>query len=317
MRARLAGSEELDPDVAVAVEAARVTDVGVVVRDGDRVVELRPTHALELDHERLAGLDDLRHRHEAALHVVRDLRLTFPACQTCTTCQPPRPSGTVIGLCSEPSAPAVPPPSGTSTKLQHVPVQLTRLPTTVDQDSVTGAFGVPPVAVSWTRERIAPLVELSCTREPAACREVRPGQGRARVDRRAHDCRPLDPNGRDAGVLRHRELAPMTVSPGNRRLFHVQVWNGVTRARVLDPVRSDVSRGTELERHDTARRVRRQRAREAVVVEHRADALVRRRAHADDLDRDRRPDWPARRADGHLSLEQEAALATCTPSTTA
>ena len=166
MRARLAGSEELDPDVAVAVEAARVTDVGVVVRDGDRVVELRPTHALELDHERLAGLDDLRHRHEAALHVVRDLRLTLPACDTCTTCQPPRPSGTVICLCSEPSAPAVPPPSGTSTKLQHVPVQLTRLPTTVDQDSVTGAFGVSPVAVSWTRERIAPLVELSCTREP-------------------------------------------------------------------------------------------------------------------------------------------------------
>ena len=73
----------------------------------------------------------------------------------------------MIGVCNEPSAAAVPPPSGTSTKLQHVPVQLTRLPTTVDQDSVTGAFGIKPLAVSWTRERIAPLVELNCTREPA------------------------------------------------------------------------------------------------------------------------------------------------------
>ena len=47
-------------DVAVAVEAAGVADVAVVVGDGDRVVELRPADALEVDVERLARLDDLR-----------------------------------------------------------------------------------------------------------------------------------------------------------------------------------------------------------------------------------------------------------------
>ena len=66
-------------------------------------------------------------------------------------------------ICDEsvPSAAAVALPRGTGTKLQHVPVQLTRLPTTVDQMRSTGAFGVSPVAVTFVFARIWPLDEAS------------------------------------------------------------------------------------------------------------------------------------------------------------
>src|SRR4051794_29797874 len=63
---------------------------------------------------------------------------------------------------SDPSAPAVAVPSGSETKFQHVPVQLTRLPTTVDHDRSTRSFGVNPAAVTSTFVRIWPDVELSC-----------------------------------------------------------------------------------------------------------------------------------------------------------
>ena len=78
---------------------------------------------------------------------------TFPFCMSWTTCQPPSPSGTVIVASSASrSAVAVAVPSGTETKLQHVPVQLTRFPTTVDHSSSTGAFGTSPDAVRSTLE---------------------------------------------------------------------------------------------------------------------------------------------------------------------
>jgi len=68
-------------------------------------------------------------------------------------------AGTVIGVDSEPSAFAVVLPSGTEMKLQHVPVQLTRLPTTVAHSRSTGAFGVSPPAVSVVFEFTIPVVE--------------------------------------------------------------------------------------------------------------------------------------------------------------
>src|SRR3954453_21178882 len=81
---------------------------------------------------------------------------------TWTTCQPPRPSGTEIVLDTEPPASAFGVPSGTETNVQHVPVQLTRLPTTVDHSRSTGALGVSPDAGSDTAELTAPEVDESC-----------------------------------------------------------------------------------------------------------------------------------------------------------
>src|SRR5512141_25865 len=46
-------------------------------------------------------------------------------------------------------------------KAQQVPVQLTRLPTTVAHCRATGAFGVSPAAETSTFVRIWPLVTLS------------------------------------------------------------------------------------------------------------------------------------------------------------
>ena len=65
----------------------------------------------------------------------------WPFWMSWTTCQPPRPSGTLILLVREPSAAVVGVPSGTETNAQHVPVQLTRLPTTVAHSRSTGVFG--------------------------------------------------------------------------------------------------------------------------------------------------------------------------------
>src|SRR6266498_2789773 len=75
------------------------------------------------------------------------------------TCQPPSPSGISTVLFSEPSAAAVPLASGTETKLQQVPLQLTRLPTTVDHTRLTGRLGVSPAAETSTFERTGPEVE--------------------------------------------------------------------------------------------------------------------------------------------------------------
>ena len=47
------------------------------------------------------------------------------------------------------------------TKFQHVPVQLTRFPTTLVHCSAAGTFGVRPAAVTFTLERIGPVVESS------------------------------------------------------------------------------------------------------------------------------------------------------------
>src|SRR5690349_10787925 len=66
---------------------------------------------------------------------------------------------------SEPSAAAVAVPSGTFSVVQHVPVQLTRFPTTDAHWRSTGAFGVRPFAVRPTFVRMSPAVVLS---EPVA-----------------------------------------------------------------------------------------------------------------------------------------------------
>src|SRR5512132_282592 len=87
--------------------------------------------------------------------------LTLSPSSTWTTCQPPRPSGTAMWLAIVPSARAVALPSGTDTKVQQVPLQFTRLPTTVDQTRATRALGVKPVAETSTFERTGPEVELS------------------------------------------------------------------------------------------------------------------------------------------------------------
>ena len=57
-------------------------------------------------------------------------------------------------------------PSGTETKAQHVPVQLTRLPTTVAHSRSTGVFGIRPLAVMATCELTAPEVDASCAVAP-------------------------------------------------------------------------------------------------------------------------------------------------------
>src|SRR6266498_6124684 len=87
------------------------------------------------------------------------------------TCQPPSPSGISTVLFSEPSAAAVPLASGTETKLQQVPLQLTRLPTTVDHTTPTGAPAVSPVAETSTFESTGPDVEL---REAEPFADARP-----------------------------------------------------------------------------------------------------------------------------------------------
>ena len=64
-------------------------------------------------------------------------------------------------LVSVPAPATVAFPSGTETKLQHVPLQLTRFPTTVDQTRSTLAPGVRPAAETLTFESTWPDVELS------------------------------------------------------------------------------------------------------------------------------------------------------------
>ena len=67
----------------------------------------------------------------------------------------------MIFVFSVPSAEAVAVPIGVVVNAQQVPVQFTRLPTTDAQFMATGAFGVSPLAVTSTFERIWPLVTLS------------------------------------------------------------------------------------------------------------------------------------------------------------
>ena len=52
-------------------------------------------------------------------------------------------------------------PSGTETKLQHVPLQFTRLPTTVDHTRLTGALGARPFAETSTFDMTGPADEDS------------------------------------------------------------------------------------------------------------------------------------------------------------
>src|SRR6185436_19429628 len=88
-----------------------------------------------------------------------------------TTCQPPSPSGTSNDVLTEPSAAAVVVPSGTETVCQHVPVQFTRLPTTVAQSSDTGLPGWSPVAETPTFVLTALLAELSFIATPLGASE--------------------------------------------------------------------------------------------------------------------------------------------------
>src|SRR5271165_820116 len=64
MRSRAAGRVEVQDDISVRVEPTPIADVAVVVVDCDRVVELRPADALQVDRE---GLSLLHHysRHSA------------------------------------------------------------------------------------------------------------------------------------------------------------------------------------------------------------------------------------------------------------
>src|SRR6266545_312442 len=79
----------------------------------------------------------------------------------------------VTRAASVPSAPAVAVPSGTETKLQQVPVQLTRLPTTVDHWRSTDAPGVRPLALRSTFDSTIPAEELRrAVASPPAARPV-------------------------------------------------------------------------------------------------------------------------------------------------
>src|SRR3990172_6678354 len=61
-------------DIAVAVEAAGIADVGVIIGDGETVVQLGPTDALQLYREGFPRLHALwAYIDEAPLHVVRSL----------------------------------------------------------------------------------------------------------------------------------------------------------------------------------------------------------------------------------------------------
>ena len=82
---------------------------------------------------------------------------------------------------TEPSAAAVAVPSGTETICQQVPVQFTRLPTTVAQSSETGLPGSSPVAVTPTFALTALAVELSFIATPV---------GAEPRGRRSSACRP-------------------------------------------------------------------------------------------------------------------------------
>src|SRR5579859_2715415 len=86
----------------------------------------------------------------------------LPSWINCTTCQPPRPSGTVIFVLSAPPE-GVAWPSGIETMVQHVPLQFTRLPTTVDHTRFTGASDFNPEAVSPTFVFTAPEVDPRLT----------------------------------------------------------------------------------------------------------------------------------------------------------
>ncbi len=76
-------------------------------------------------------------------------------------------------LWSDPSADAVALPSGTETKDQQVPEQLTRLPTTVDHSTSTGAPAVRPEAETSTFVFTVPAVDDRCAvAEPVAASPV-------------------------------------------------------------------------------------------------------------------------------------------------
>ena len=138
-------------------------------------------------------------------------------------------------LVSEPSAVAVALPSGTETNDQQVPVQLTRLPTTVDHSMSTGAFGVRPLAVTATFELTCPST-WRAVRSPPSRREARQLQRRLRVERRSDVLGPVDLRLRPAVVLRDREAELLAGAPRDRRLLDVQVLEA-DRVGDLDRVR--------------------------------------------------------------------------------
>jgi len=110
------------------------------------------------------------------------------------------------------------------------------------------------------------------------------------------------------GVLRHLELEHEAVRPGDGRLAHVQVGDGVARAGVLDQMHARPTGCAKREHGDTAGRVGGDGTGVAVVVEDTADALVGRRAHPDHLHGDRRARRPTLRRDRHLPHDQEPTL---------
>ena len=128
--------------------------------------------------------------------------IVVPPWTSCRACQPPRPSGTVIFVFSVPSAAAVAVPSGMAENAQQVPLQLTRLPTTVAHCRVTGALGVSPLPETSTFVRIWPLVTLNdavAVVVPAV--DFDSVEGRRRGHRGRHVHRPVDARDRPARVL--------------------------------------------------------------------------------------------------------------------
>ena len=130
----------------------RVADVGVVVVDRDRVVELRPAEALQVDREVLArrgasGRRSAAPRRSCASRRTAPAPSTWPSWISCTACQPPRPSGTVIFVLQRAVGRRGRRAERDRSRIaQQVPVQLTRLPTTDAHCRSTGAFGVSPPA---------------------------------------------------------------------------------------------------------------------------------------------------------------------------
>ena len=92
-------------------------------------------------------------------------------------------------------------PSGVETKTQHVLLQLTRLPTTVDQTKLTGAFEVNPDAVRATLVLTGPLVLVSDAVTLLVSGKTGGLQGRSRADGRGDIHRPVDRSRRRPVVL--------------------------------------------------------------------------------------------------------------------
>ena len=214
----------------------------------------------------------------------------------------------VTELASEPSAPEVVLPSGTDTNDQQVPVQLTRLPTTVDHSRSTGAFGVRPFAVKSTFVLTVPDDEASEALAAAAAREaavswsvVFASSVGATLDG------PVDLRLRPAVVLRDSEGELLAGAPRDRRLLDVEVLEA-DRVGDLDrvPCRPGRRRGCARQPYRASSSPSARRRSGCRTAATRRPRTATRRARV--RDGDHRPDGPALRADRRRAGDQETAL---------